>query len=75
MLDWFLIEYDEDDDISEVKNWIISIKNIAENAKQLEVREEAKDALENLDENISYTDNDATLESQSLLSKITRFFK
>jgi len=75
LLDWFLIEYDEDDDISEVKNWIISIKNIAENAKQLEVREEAKDALENLDENISYTDNDATLESQSLLSKIKRFFK
>lgn len=75
LLDWFLIEYDEDDHISEVKHWIISIKNIAENAKQLEVREDAKEALENLDENISYTDNDAALESQSLLSKISRFFK
>ena len=75
LLDWFLIEYDEDDDISEVNNWISRIQNIAENAKQIEVREEAKDALENLDENISYNDNDSTLESQTLLSKISRFFK
>jgi len=75
LLDWFLIEYDEDDDISEVKNWISRMQNIAENAKQLKVREEAKDALENLDENISYKENETTLESQSLLSKISRFFK
>ena len=75
LLDWFLIEYDEDDDIADVTNWISSIKHLAENAKQLEVREEAKDALENLDENLSYQDNTATLESKSLLSKIMGFFK
>ena len=75
LLDWFLTDYDEDDAISEAVVWIDSIKIIAENAKQLEVREAAKEALENLDENISYVDNDSTLESQSLLSKILRFFK
>jgi hypothetical protein len=75
LLDWFLIEYDEDDAISEVTIWIERIKDVAENAGQLEVREAAKEALENLDENISYNDNATSLESQSLLSKITRFFK
>tara|TARA_R110000751_G_scaffold306869_2_gene426438 strand:+ start:124 stop:777 length:654 start_codon:yes stop_codon:yes gene_type:complete len=75
LLDWFLIEYDEDDAISEVSIWISRMKNLAENAKQIEVREEAKDALENLDENLSFNENASTLESPSLLSKISRFFK
>jgi hypothetical protein len=51
------------------------MKNLAENAKQIEVREEAKDALENLDENLSFNENASTLESPSILSKISRFFK
>lgn len=75
LLDWFLIEYDEDDAISEVSIWINRMKNLAENAKQIEVREEAKDALENLDENLSFNENASTLESPSILSKISRFFK
>ncbi|MFD2914233.1 hypothetical protein [Psychroserpens luteus] len=75
LLDWFLIEYDEDDAISEVSIWISRMKNLAENAKQIEVREEAKDALDNLDENLSFNENASTLESPSLLSKISRFFK
>ena len=75
LLDWFLIEYDEDDSISEVENWIISIKNIAENAIQSEVREEAKEVLENLSDNISYNDNDLTLKSSSFLTKLKRLFK
>ncbi|WP_040279117.1 hypothetical protein [Psychroserpens damuponensis] len=75
LLDWFLIEYDEDDDIAEVSSWINRMKHIAENATQLEVREEAKDALENLDENLTFNDNAATLESPSFFDKISRFFK
>nr|WP_321226390.1 hypothetical protein [uncultured Psychroserpens sp.] len=75
LLDWFLIEYDEDDAISEVSIWISRMKNLAEKAKQIEVREEAKDALENLDENLSFNENASTLKSPSLLSKISRFFK
>ena len=75
LLDWFLIEYDEDDNIQNVTDWIHRMKHIAENAKQQKVRVEAKDVLENLDDNLSYNDNTATLESKSLLSKITGFFK
>lgn len=75
LLDWFLIEYDEDDAISEVNVWISRMKHIAENAKQLEVRNEAKDVLENLDYNLSFNDNNSTLEIPSLLSKIRTFFK
>ena len=75
LLDWFLIEYDEDDAISEVENWILSIKNIAENAMQSEVREEAKEVLENLSDDISYNDNGLTSEPSSFLTQLKRLFK
>ncbi|WP_047546461.1 hypothetical protein [Psychroserpens sp. Hel_I_66] len=75
LIDWFLIEYDEDDDIKEVSVWISRMKHLAENAKQPEVREEARDALENLDENLSYNENPLNLESSSILNKISSFFK
>jgi hypothetical protein len=51
------------------------IKNSAENAKQLEVREATKETLVNLDNNMSYTDNHAVLESGSFVTKISQFFK
>ncbi|WP_299336721.1 hypothetical protein [uncultured Psychroserpens sp.] len=68
IIDWYLIEYDEEaDDIAEVSVWISSLRNIANNSTHSSVREAATEAMGNLDESI-------TSSSGSLLDKIKSFF-
>lgn len=68
IIDWYLIEYDEDaDDIAEVSVWISSLRNMVTNSAHPSVREAATEALGNLDESI-------TSSSISLLDRIKSFF-
>lgn len=68
IISWFLIEYDEDDDISESKIWIQRVKNIADNALQPNVKLEARETLKNIDTSISF-------KPLSILENIKRLFK
>lgn len=68
IIDWYLIEYDEEeDDISEVTVWISSLKHIADNSPHSSVKVAAKEALENIDEQTVNS-------SFSLLDKIRSLF-
>ncbi|EDP69977.1 hypothetical protein FBALC1_10607 [Flavobacteriales bacterium ALC-1] len=48
VIDWFLIELDEDDDITESKNWVNQIKKLA-NEGEPAVKLKAREVLKNID--------------------------
>lgn len=68
LISWFIIEYDEDDAISEIDAWVNSIKNLADNATQSNVKLEAREILDDLDDTISF-------KPLSILENIKRLFK
>lgn len=48
IMDWYLIEFDEDDDISEAKNWINTIENLIQNGS-FPVKIKARKVLKDVD--------------------------
>jgi len=67
VLSWYLIEYDEDDDIAEVNDWIQALKSIADH-ENTRVKLKAREVLKDLDSGIS-------LPSISFFEKIKSLFK
>lgn len=67
IIDWYLIELDQDDDISESTNWMNQIKNLAING-ETKVKSMAKKTLKSIDMS-------ETSKSSSLFDIIKGFFK
>ena len=67
VIDWFLIEYDEDDDIPAASNWINKITDLA-NGEELSVKLKAREVLENFD-------LVKPLSALTFMEKIKRIFK
>lgn len=73
VIDWFLIDLDEDDDIQQTNLWINRIKELAENSNNSNVREEAIDTLDNF-ENIDIKSYDSETNT-SFIGKLLNLFK
>jgi len=67
IIDWFLIELDEDDEISESKNWASQLKILANNGNH-SVKLKAREVLKNIDSSES-------LNPLSFMEKLKGIFK